>query len=144
MTSTPPSADSHLESLMRAGQDAMKQFDDALASAAGVRGKDANPSAQFFSPFGLIADLQHEYLKQLWRFWNTTFLRTIAEPARATLVEADKRFKDDAWNDQPYYELLKQSYLLGSRQLREFVERAQVDDRPNCNSVSMLASILMR
>lgn len=39
----------------------MNQFDDALASAAGVRGKDANPSAQIFSPFGLFADLQREY-----------------------------------------------------------------------------------
>ena len=46
MTSTPPSADAsrYLESLMRAAQDAMKQLDDALASAAGVRGKDAKPS----------------------------------------------------------------------------------------------------
>jgi polyhydroxyalkanoate synthase subunit PhaC len=29
----------------------------------------------------------------------------------------------------PYYDLLKQSYLLGSRQLHEFVDRAQVDDK---------------
>ena len=34
MNSIPPSADAqgYLESMMRAGQDAMKQFDDALAS----------------------------------------------------------------------------------------------------------------
>jgi polyhydroxyalkanoate synthase subunit PhaC len=133
MTSTPPSADapSYLESLMRAGQDAMKQFDEALTSAAGVRGKDANPSGQFFAPFGLIADLQREYFKQLWRSWNTTFLQTIAGAthSNAALAKSDKRFKDDAWNEQPYYELLKQSYLLGSRQLHEFVDRAQIDDR---------------
>jgi polyhydroxyalkanoate synthase len=133
MTSTPPSADapSYLESLMRAGQDAMKQFDDALTSAVGVRGKDANPSGQFFAPFGLIADLQREYFKQLWRFWNTTFLQTIAGAthSNAAVAKSDKRFKDDAWNEQPYYELLKQSYLLGSRQLHEFVDRAQIDDR---------------
>src|SRR5258708_7800964 len=29
----------------------------------------------------------------------------------------------------PYYDLLKQTYLLGSRQLHEFVDRAQVDDK---------------
>ncbi len=36
MTSTPPPVDAeeYLENLMRAGQDAMKQFDDALVSAA--------------------------------------------------------------------------------------------------------------
>jgi hypothetical protein len=38
MASMPTSVDAqgYLESLMRAGQDAMKQFDDALVSAAGV------------------------------------------------------------------------------------------------------------
>jgi polyhydroxyalkanoate synthase len=129
MTSTPPSADasSYLESLMRAAQDAMKQLDDALASAAGVRGRDAKPSSQFFAPIGLIADLQREYFKQLWRM---TFLQTIAGAtySNAALAKSDKRFRDDAWNEQPYYELLKQAYLLHSRQLHEFVDRAQVDD----------------
>jgi polyhydroxyalkanoate synthase len=133
MTSMPPSADApnYLESLMRAGQDAMKQFDDALASAAGVRGREANPAGQYFSFFGLIADLQREYFRQLWRFWNTTFLQAIPGGTLLTAASAnpDKRFKDDAWNEQPYFELLKQSYLLSSRQLHEFVDRAQVDDR---------------
>ena len=133
MTSKSPSTDapSYLESLMRTGQNAMKQFDDALASAAGVRGKDADLSAQSFSPFGLIAELQREYLKQLWRFWNTAFLHAVSGGTYSNdpLPKGDKRFNDDAWSDQPYYELLKQSYLLGSRQLHEFVDRAQVDDK---------------
>ena len=129
-TSPPPDAQGYLENLMRAGQDAMKQFDDALASVVGVGGKDANPPGQVVSPFGFIADLQREYFKQLWRFWNTTFLQAISGGTHSNaLAEFDKRFKDDAWNEQPYYELLKQSYLLGSRQLHEFVDRAQVDDR---------------
>ena len=133
MTDTPASADAsrYLESLMRAGQEAMKQFDDALASAAGVRGKGANPPGQLLSPFGLIADVQREYLKQLWRYWNSSFLQAISGGAHSNAASAkgDKRFKDDAWSEQPYFELLKQSYLLGSKQLHEFVDRAQVDDR---------------
>ena len=44
-------------------------------------------------------------------------------------ARGDKRFKDEAWQEMPYYDLLKQSYLLGSRQLHEFVDRAQVDDK---------------
>jgi polyhydroxyalkanoate synthase subunit PhaC len=128
MTSTPPSVDAsgYLESLMRAGQDAMKQFDDALASAAGVGGK-ANSRGQFFFPFGSIADLQRDYIKQLWRLWNATFLQAFAAGALSD-AEGDMRFKDDAWRELPY-DLLKQSYLLGSRQLYEFVDRAQVDNR---------------
>jgi polyhydroxyalkanoate synthase len=128
MTSTPPSVDAsgYLESLMRAGQDAMKQFDDALASAAGVGGK-ANSRGQFFFPFGSIADLQRDYIKRLWRLWNATFLQAFAGGALSD-AEGDMRFKDDAWRELAY-DLLKQSYLLGSRQLYEFVDRAQVDNR---------------
>jgi polyhydroxyalkanoate synthase len=133
MIDTPSSTDSqaYLEDLMRAGQDAMKQFDDALASVAGVRTKDSLSSGRPFFPFALIADIQREDFKQLWQFWNSMFLQSFAGGAHSNVALAggDKRFKDDAWREMPYYDLLKQSYLLGSRQLHEFVDSAQVDDK---------------
>src|SRR6478672_35429 len=133
MTSTGPSAEAqgYLESLMHAGQDAMKQFDHALVSAAGIGTKESLSSSGHFFPFALIADLQREYFKQLWRVWNAAFLRNFAGGAHSDVAAArgDRRFKDDAWQEMPYYDLLKQTYLLGSKQLHEFVDRAQVDDR---------------
>ena len=132
MTNTPPvDAPGYLENLMRAGQDAMKQFDEALASAAGVGSKESPPAGHLLFPFGVIADLQREYFKQVWKFWNRGFLNTFARGAEPVLnvAKGDKRFKDDAWHNQPYYELLRQSYLLGSKQLHDFVDNAQVDDR---------------
>jgi polyhydroxyalkanoate synthase len=132
MTHISPSANAqgYLESLMRAGQDAMKQFDDALASAAGVGSKEYALSAGIFFPFALMADLQREYFMQLWQVWNATFLKHAAGGAAdIALAKVDKRFKDVAWQEMPYYDLLKQSYLLGSRQLHEFVDRAEVDDK---------------
>jgi polyhydroxyalkanoate synthase len=133
MTSTPPSADAqgYLENLMRAGQDAMKQFDDALVSAAGVGTKDSVSSGRALFPFAMIADLQRDYFRQLYQFWNSMFLQTFAGGAHSSvaLAQGDKRFKDASWREQPYYDLLKQSYLLGSRQLHEFVDKAQVDDK---------------
>ena len=133
MTRTGPSAEAqgYLESLMHAGQDAMKQFDHALVSAAGVGTKESLSSSGHFFPFALIADLQREYVKQLWRVWNGAFLRNFAGGAHSDVAAArgDKRFKDEVWQEMPYYDLLKQSYLLGSRQLHEFVDRAQVDDK---------------
>ena len=133
MTNTPSSTDAttYLENLMRAGQDATKQFDDALALAMGVHGEEKPTSTNLFVPFALIADLQREYFKQLWRLWNSMFLQMFAGGAHSSvaLAQGDKRFKDASWREQPYYDLLKQSYLLGSRQLHEFVDRAQVDDK---------------
>jgi polyhydroxyalkanoate synthase subunit PhaC len=133
MTSTGPSAEAqgYLESLMHAGQDAMKQFDHALVSAAGVGTKESLSSSGHFFPYALIADLQREYFKQLWRVWNAAFLQSFAGGAHSDVAAArgDKRFKDEVWQEMPYYDLLKQSYLLGSRQLHEFVDRAQVDNK---------------
>ena len=133
MTSIPPPVDAQrsLESLMRAGQDAMKQFDDALVSAAGVGTQESLSSERPFFLFTLFADLQRDYFKQIWQFWNGAFLRTFAGGTHSDIARArgDKRFKDEAWQEMPYYDLLRQSYLLGSRQLHEFVDRAQVDDK---------------
>jgi polyhydroxyalkanoate synthase len=133
MTDVPPFAGpkGYLESLMHAGQDAMKQFDDTLASAAGLSKKASLPSGHPLSPVAVVADLQREYLKLIWRLWNGTFLQTFAGGAHSdvALARGDKRFKDEVWHEMPYYDLLKQSYLLGSRQLHEFVDRAQVDDQ---------------
>ena len=128
-----PSADAqgYLENFMRAGQDAMKQFDDALVSAAGVGTTDSLSSGRLLFPSAVIADLQREYFKQLWQSWNSMILQTFAGGAHSSvaLARGDRRFKDDAWQEIPYYDLLKQSYLLGARQLHEFVDRAQVDDK---------------
>jgi polyhydroxyalkanoate synthase len=133
MNNIPPFADAqaYLESLMQAGQDAMEQFDDALASATGVRPEEPLSSGRPVSPFALILDLQREYLKQVWRLWNTLFLQSFLGGVHADVAMAtgDKRFKDASWREQPYYDLLKQTYLLGSKQLHEFVDQAQVDDK---------------
>ena len=68
MNSLPQFADAdakaYLEELMRVRQDAVKQFDDALATAAGVRGEESASSGSLFFPFGLIVDIQRHYLKQ--------------------------------------------------------------------------------
>jgi len=129
MNSIPQFADAkgYLENLMRAGQDTVKQFDDALATVAGVQSEE---SASFF-PFGWIVDLQRDYLNEVWRLWNAMFLQTYSGGTHSdiALAKGDRRFKDASWREQPYYDLLKQTYLLGSRHLHEFVNMAQVDDR---------------
>jgi polyhydroxyalkanoate synthase subunit PhaC len=128
---SPNDPSAHLANLMHAGQQSMKQFEDALAAAMGVAGKRATPMGQVFSPFAFIADMQREYLTQFWRSWNTAIVRTFSFGTQSTIQPArgDRRFKDEAWQETPYYDLLKQSYLLASKQLHELVDGAQVDDR---------------
>jgi polyhydroxyalkanoate synthase len=133
MNSIPQSVDvtGTLEGLIRTGQDAVRQFDDVLAATTGVGNERPGSSQGIFYPFGLIADLQHECLRQLWRLWNGMFLQIYAGGVHSdiALAKGDKRFQDSSWREQPYYDLLKQTYLLCSRHLLEFVDNAQVDDR---------------
>jgi polyhydroxyalkanoate synthase subunit PhaC len=135
MNSLPQFADAdakaYLEDLMRTRQDAVKQLDDALATAAGVRGEESVSSGSLFFPFGLIVDLQRDCLKQVWRLWNAMFLQTYSDGVHSdiALAKGDRRFKDASWRENPYYDLLKQTYLLGSRHLHELVNRVQADDR---------------
>jgi polyhydroxyalkanoate synthase subunit PhaC len=123
--SSPGSSSAYFESLMKAGQQSMKQFDDALAAAMGVDGKSAK--SEEMSPFAMFPD----YVTQAWRFWNATVINTLSAGMQSSVQPArgDRRFKDDAWQQSPYYDLLKQSYLFTSKQLSDLVDQAQVDDK---------------
>ena len=114
----------YYESLMRAGQQATKQFDDALASAMGVGTKPAEGEGK--SPYTIAAELQKQYWSQVMGFWKGAFpvqSTAGAQPPR------DRRFQDEAWHHSPYYDLLKQSYLLASKHMSDIVDQAQVDDK---------------
>ena len=69
---------------------------------------------------------------QLWQrmgeLWQRQLLRAAGEET-APLVEpdqADKRFKDEAWNEQLLFDYVKQSYLVASRWIQDTV--ASVDE----------------
>jgi len=118
----PTGLSDYLQSLMQAGQHATKQFDDALAAALDVEGKPAGDrKASFFDgPFAF----QQQYWSGILDFWQGFFTdRSAPSGAR------DRRFKDGAWSQSRYYDLLKQSYLSNSKQLTEFVDQAQIDDK---------------
>jgi polyhydroxyalkanoate synthase subunit PhaC len=115
----------YFQNLMKAGQQAAKQFDDALASAVGVAEETAAPENR--SPFAIAVDLQQQYWSQVMGFWKGVFPDPSAAGARP--ASRDRRFKDEAWQHSPYYDLIKRSYLLTSKQLADIVDQAQVDDK---------------
>ena len=122
-----PSA--YLESLMQAGQQATKQFDEALVAAMGVDGMLAKSGEK--SPLAAAAELQQQYWSPVLEFWRGFFSDKSGQGGDSSVRAArgDRRFKDEVWSHSPYYDLLKQSYLSNSKQLSEFVDQAQVDDR---------------
>jgi polyhydroxyalkanoate synthase subunit PhaC len=114
----------YFESLMSAGQQAAKQFDDALTSAMGIGA--APGKREDISPMAFAADLQRQYWSQLLGFWKGSLLKS---PAAGAQPPRDRRFQDEAWQHSPYYDLIKHSYLMTSKQLAEIVDQAHVDDK---------------
>ena len=117
----------YLESLMRAGQQATKQFDDALAAAMGVEGKPAKGEDP--SPFAVAANLQQQYWSPVMDFWRGFLAGTPAGANPDNRPSRDRRFKDEAWQNSPFYDLMKHSYLATAKQMADFVDQAQVDDK---------------
>ena len=143
----PDDAQGYLESLMRAEQDAMKQFDDTLVSVAGVGTKDHGTSSGQFFPFSLFADLQREYFRQLWRFWNSVFLQNCAGGAHSdvALARGDKRFSRTKPGRRCHITTCSSShiYWVQDSYTNSWIRR-RLTTRQNCSSGFMLGSSSMR
>jgi polyhydroxyalkanoate synthase len=78
-----------------------------------------------------VVQLQAEYQQRFAQLWGATVERQrggayepVISPERG-----DRRFASSRWRDDPWYDYLKQSYLLNARFLNALVESAEVDDR---------------
>ena len=124
-SSSPSGSSTYFESLMQAGQQSMKQFDDALVSAMGVEGKPSTLGDS--GPFGIAVDLQRQFWSPIVELWKGSLGNASAPGAQP--LRRDRRFQDEAWHHSPYYQLIKKSYLMTSKQLTDLVDQAQVDEK---------------
>ncbi|HZE62014.1 MAG TPA: class I poly(R)-hydroxyalkanoic acid synthase [Burkholderiales bacterium] len=63
------------------------------------------------------------FLEQQTKLWST-----LLAGSNASLVEGDdRRFSAREWRENPYFNYLRQSYLLASQYLEEMVDRAPLD-----------------
>jgi polyhydroxyalkanoate synthase len=67
---------------------------------------------------------------QLWqdyvRLWQTTAQRMMGQDVEPVIApdRSDRRFKDPAWNENPLFDFIKQSYLLSARFITDAVNEA--------------------
>lgn len=85
--------------------------------------------------FWLKAGSQHELQTRYWQqqfvLWGGIATGTV-EPTRqpvASPERGDRRFNSAAWRDNPYFDLIKQSYLINARLITDLVETVEVDDK---------------
>jgi polyhydroxyalkanoate synthase len=82
-----------------------------------------NPVAPFAGP-------QFHYGQQQLALWTRMMASMAGEPAEAVIApeRGDRRFSAAEWRDNPFYSLLKQSYLLNARLAADMVEAAALDE----------------
>jgi len=81
------------------------------------------------------AALQQSYYQRHLELWTSIAARAEASPAATATPPApvavpdpgDRRFQSPEWRELPFFDYLKQAYLINSRWLAEVVEAVQLD-----------------
>lgn len=127
------SAQASYETLSLAGR---KFVEDVIGSlCAGQRFESAEIvkalTASLAQDSGHLAEIQERYYQRHLELW-TNMARANGPTAHQPVVvpdQGDRRFRAPEWRQLPFFDYLKQAYLINSRWLAEIVDAAQLDDR---------------
>ena len=99
-------------------------FAEMLKGMAGP----ASPSAPSVDAQRL-ADLQREHLQRQFQLWQSLLLAGKgAAPPQVDAEPGDRRFASPEWRESPYFDYVRQSYLLNAQFIRETVELLPAPD----------------
>jgi len=76
-----------------------------------------------------FAALQASYVAKQAQLWTAMLTGRKDDAPPIAPEPGDKRFAAREWRDNPYYEYLKQSYLLATKHLTDLAEAAELDAR---------------
>ncbi len=123
-------------SLMGRAQQAMLEFwtkqgsappPTMPASATSMATAWTEAAAAMFADPERLAAMQGEYWRQALGLWaNVTGVG--AKTPLADQADKDKRFKGDAWREQPVFDFIRQAYLLTARFVLDAAGQAQGQD----------------
>jgi polyhydroxyalkanoate synthase subunit PhaC len=84
-------------------------------------------AAEASSWLGGNGELQSRYLEKQAKLWNSL----VSGNGEALIAPepGDRRFAHRQWTDNPYYDYVKQSYLLAAEYLTQLVEQAALEPR---------------
>ncbi|MDR3352583.1 MAG: class I poly(R)-hydroxyalkanoic acid synthase [Zoogloeaceae bacterium] len=77
-----------------------------------------------------LQELQREFMHQQGQLWQSMLAKSQGREAtfRVEPEPGDRRFSAPEWGESPVYDYIRQSYLLNVRFLKQFVEKARVED----------------
>src|SRR5579859_7624165 len=114
--------DEFVQGFFKSGQSLLHAF-------TGMSG-DAPASAGSTPVLALAQAQAHYWQQQMALYMGMVASATGKTPEPTVRPErGDRRFSADAWNDNAWYSMLKQTYLLNSRLLNDMVEAAGVGEK---------------
>jgi polyhydroxyalkanoate synthase subunit PhaC len=132
MNSPPPSTQALFDGLSHASHDFVHAVIAALSSRQGADSSEILKSltASLQSDVERCAEIQQRYYRQYLQLWlnlaHSGEAEAPAEPV-AKPTPNDRRFHAPEWRQLPYFDYVKQVYLLNSRWLSEIVEASHLD-----------------
>ncbi len=100
-------------------QEMLKQFSQAWNSIADDAAKEPQKWMH------LVQEYQQQQMNLWMSFWQNP---TAERQAVVAPSKGDRRFVGDAWNENPVFDYLKQSYLLTSEMLMKSAQAANLDE----------------
>ncbi len=97
-----------------------------MAASAPGQPPPADYLAQLNRDPARVGALQASYLEKQLKLWHALAAGKAAEPA-VRPEAGDRRFAAKEWRDNPYYNYLKQSYLLAGELLAQLVDSAELE-----------------
>ena len=118
--------DSFFASISESNQKWMQQFVNTM-SAGVTPDQSGNPLAgawgQMMENANQFIAMQNNLYQQQMNIW----MQFLGQSGSSAAPSSDRRFAAPEWNEHPFYNFLKQSYLLTSKWMTELVDQAQME-----------------
>ena len=128
-------------------QDYAERQAQTLGSGGGMGGSMGDPASVFGAMMQAAASLakdpakmmqaQFELAQNYAQLWQSTMQRMWGQNPDPVVTpeRGDRRFRDDAWSENAYFDYFKQSYLITARWLQDTVGQAEGLDEKTAQKV---------